>query len=508
MRPSDTSRAKYLFKAHHRGAPGFVRFFRTSLGTALIAVFLVGYPCLQPTANATGAPSQPAKDKRVLPANASAPVDFPTIVERYGAAVVNISVTASEQRSSIAAPAPIDADDPLIAFVKSVVPHSPASQGSSPRAISGIGSGFIVSPDGLILTTAHVVDQADEVTVRLTDRREFKAKVLAVDTQSDVAVIQIDATKLPTVKLGDSSRVRVGEPVLTIGSPDSFENTVTAGIVSATSRTLPDGSSFPFFQTDVATNPDNSGGPLFNRAGEVVGIDVQIYAGSDRSPSLTFAIPINMAVKVRSQVLALHATSPGGLGVEVQDIDPGLAVAFGLPRPAGALVNSVGPGTPAAASGLKPGDVIIQIGDKTIDRSAELGEVAAALLPGTKTTLRLIRSRRPMTTTVIVGASAEIPKAGQNESGAADRLGLTMHPLSDEERRATGLAVGLMVDAVDGPAASAGIQAGDVVLSLNDTLVETAEDVAALEAKAGKQVAVLIQRKNARSFVSIETRKR
>jgi serine protease Do len=386
------------------------------------------------------------------------------------------------------------------------MPQSQASQGSSPRAITGIGSGFIVSPDGLILTSAHVVDQADEVTVRLTDRREFKAKVLAVDTQSDVAVIQVDATKLPTVKLGDSSRVRVGEPVLTIGSPDGFENTVTAGIVSATSRTLPDGSSFQFFQTDVAANPDNSGGPLFNRAGEVIGIDVQIYVDSDRYPSLTFAIPINLAVKVRSQVLPLHATSPGGLGVEVQDVGAGLAVAFGLPRPAGALVNSIVPGTPAAASGLKPGDVIIQIGDKTIDNAAELGQVAADLLPGTKTTLKLIRNRKLITTTVMVGASAEIPNARRNEGGATDRLGLTMHPLSEEERRATGLAVGLMVDEVDEPAASAGIQPGDVVLSLNDTLVETQEEVAALEAKAGKQVAVLIQRNNARSFVSVEVK--
>jgi Do/DeqQ family serine protease len=449
---------------------------------------------------------QPAKDKRVSPANASVPVDFPTIVERYRAAVVNISVIGSEQQAPIAAPAPIDSDDPLIEFVKRLVPQSQAPTSNPPRAIAGTGSGFIVSPDGLILTTAHVVDRADEVTVRLTDRREFKGKVLAVDTQSDVAVVQVDATKLPTVKLGDSSRVRVGEAVLTIGSPDRFENTVTAGIVSATVRTLPDGSGFPFFQTEVAANPDNSGGPLFNLAGEVVGIDVQIYADSDKSSSLTFAIPINLAVKVRSQVLALHATSPGGLGVEVQDVGPGLAVAFGLPRPEGALVNAVGPGTPAAAGGLKPGDVIIQMGDKTIGRSAELGEVAAALLPGTKTTLRLIRGRKAMTTTIMVGASAELPNARQNDSGGADRLGLTMHPLSDEERRATGLPTGLMVDAADGPAASAGIQAGDVVLSLNDTLVETQEDVAALEARAGKQVAVLIQRKNARSFVSVKAK--
>jgi serine protease Do len=306
--------------------------------------------------------------------------------------------------------------------------------------------------------------------------------------------------------------VRVGEQVLAIGSPDRFQNTVTAGIVSATSRTLPDGSNFPLFQTDVSVNPDNSGGPLFNRAGEVVGIDVQVYADSDRYPSLAFAIPINMAAKVRLQVQATQATSPGGLGVEVQDVGPGLAVAFGLPRPAGALVNSVAPGTTAAASGLKPGDVIIRIGDKPIDRSAELGEDAAALPPGTKTTLRLIRNHRPMTITVVVGASAESPKVRPSEggsgsvSGSGDRLGLSMHPLTEDERRASDLAVGLMVDGVDGPAAKAGIQSGDIVLSLNDTLVETQADVTALEAKAGKQVAVLIQRNHARSFVLVEVK--
>ena len=481
---------------------------RTLLHAALIAAVFSSYLCLPPTANAASVAPPPVKEKRVPPAGASASVDFPTIVERYGPAVVNISATASEQSSSTAAPAVIDADDPILAFVKHVTPKSQASQDGSARAVTGTGSGFIVTPDGLILTTAHVVDQADEVTVKLTDRREFKAKVLAVDAQSDVALIQIDATKLPTVKLGDSSRVRVGESVLAIGSPDSFANTVAAGIVSATSRTLQDGSSFPFFQTDIVANPDNSGGPLFNRAGEVVGIDVQIYADSDRSPSLAFAIPINMAAKVRSQVQAAQATSPGGLGVEVQDVGPGLAVAFGLPRPAGALVNSVAPGTTAAASGLKPGDVIVRIGDKPIDRSTELGENAAALPPGTKTTLKLIRNRRPMTLTVMVGASAESPKARPAEggSGSGDRLGLSMHPLNEDERRANDLAVGLMVDGVDGAAASAGIQPGDIVLSLNDTLVETQADVSALEAKAGKQVAVLIQRGHARSFVSVAVR--
>jgi serine protease Do len=222
--------------------------------------------------------------------------------------------------------------------------------------------------------------------------------------------------------------------------------------------------------------------------------------------SLTFAIPINLASKVRAQLQSQRKVSRGSLGMEVQDVGPGLAVALGLPRPAGALVNSVEPGTPAAASGLKPGDVIVQIGDKTIDRSAELVEHAADLQPGMKITLKLIRNRRLMTMSVMAGASGENPGARQNEGSAADRLGLIMHPLSEDERRTSGLAVGLMVDGVSGPAARAGIQPGDVVLSLNDTLVESPEQVAALEAKAGKEVAVLIQRHNARSFVSVKLR--
>ncbi|WP_341314005.1 trypsin-like peptidase domain-containing protein [Paraburkholderia sp. IMGN_8] len=474
----------------------------------MIAVFLVGYPCLKSTATAAGSAPLPAKEKRVSPANAATPVDFPTIVERYGPAVVNISTTAQEQPTSASAFVALDPDDPFFAFFRRAAQQPQESQGNPPGAISGVGSGFIVSPDGLILTTAHVVDRADEVTVKLTDRREFKAKVLAVDAQSDVAVIQIDATKLPTVKLGDSSRVRVGEQVLTIGSPDRFQNTVTAGIVSATSRTLPDGSNFPFFQTDVSVNPDNSGGPLFNGAGEVIGIAVQVYADLDRYPSLAFAIPINMAAKVRSQLQTQRKLPPGGLGVEVQDVGPGLAAAFGLPRPAGALVNSVAPGTPAAVSGLKPGDVIIRIGDKTIDRSAELAEDAAGLPPGTKTTLRLIRNGRPMTMTmtVMVGASGESPNARQNEGSATDRLGLAMHPLTDGERRTSGLPQGLMVDGVYGAAASAGIQPGDIVLSLNGTLVASQEELAALATTAGKKVALLIQRDHARSFISVELR--
>ncbi|WP_419539758.1 S1C family serine protease, partial [Paraburkholderia bengalensis] len=307
-------------------------------------------------------------------------------------------------------PEAVDNQDPIFAFFKQAVPQTQDGQSGEPRAISGAGSGVIVSPNGLILTTANVVGQSDEVTVRLTDRREFKGKVVAVDAQSDLAAIQIDATKLPTVKLGDSTRVRVGEQVLTIGSPDSYQNTVTVGFVSATSRTLADGTTFPFFQTDVSLNPDNTGGPVFNRAGEVVGISVQVYGDADRFQSLTFAIPINLARKVRAQLQdpqGLVENAPGNLGIQVQDVDQNLASAFGLPRAAGALVISVVPGSPAAASRLRPGDVVVQFGGHPIGDASDVVEQDAALHSGMRIPLKLIRNRKQVTVMVNLGTSTQ-----------------------------------------------------------------------------------------------------
>ncbi|SPV10301.1 trypsin-like peptidase domain-containing protein [Burkholderia cenocepacia] len=508
---------------------------RAVLRTALIGGVLAGI--LPPPAAIAGTLAPPA-------APYAMPVDFPAIVERYGPAVVTIMAATPDPQTGGPAFAMLDPDDPLAAFFRHGAP--PSAQGpqapapdTAPRAVSGSGSGFIVSADGLILTSAHVVDEATDVTVRLTDRREFKATVLAVDPQSDVAVLRVDATKLPFVRVGDSSKVRAGEPVMTIGAPDGSGNTVTAGIVSATSRRLPDGSAFPFFETDIAPNPDNSGGPVFSRAGDVIGIAVQVYTGADRYASTTFAIPIAFATKVRAQLraqqqaqmqaqqappLAAEASSGNAFGVDVQDVGVGLAAAFGLPRPAGALVNGVAPGSPAAAAGLKPGDVIVKVGDKTIGHSAELNNLAGALPPGGKARLRVIRNRAPMMLTITgaddAGGSAATtvgmaapkaaarpgPGSGAGDAGDhGDRLGLTMHALSDDERRSTGLAVGMMVDAVHGPAARAGIQPGDVVLELNDTLLETPDDVQTLEAKGGV-IAVLIQRENARRFVSVRAR--
>jgi len=513
---------------------------RAVLRTALIGGVFAG--CLQaPPAALAGTLSPPVTPhpmkQRPAAASYAMPVDFPAIVDRYGPAVVTIMTAAPDQQAGGPSFAILETDDPLAAFFRRDAP--PSAQGPQaqalapemlPRAVSGSGSGFIVSADGLILTSAHVVDEATDVTVRLTDRREFKATVLAVDPQSDVAVLRIDGKKLPFVRIGDSSKVRAGEPVMTIGAPDGSGNTVTAGIVSATSHRLPDGGAFPFFETDIAPNPDNSGGPVFNRAGDVIGIAVQVYTGSDRYASTTFAIPIAFAAKVRAQLQkqmqaqqpqAPDASSGNALGVDVQDVGIGLAAAFGLPRPAGALVNGVAPGSPAAAAGVKPGDVIVKLGDKTIGRSAELNDLAAALPPGQKAPLRLIRNRVPVMLTITgadeaagsagpaVGMAA--PKAaarpgpGPGAGDGGDRLGLTMHALSDDERRSTGLAVGMMVDAVHGPAAKAGIQPGDVVLELNDTLLETPDDIPALEAN-GSVIAVLIQRNNARKFVSVRAR--
>ncbi|RQZ20804.1 PDZ domain-containing protein [Burkholderia sp. Bp9031] len=523
---------------------------RAVLRTALIGgVFAFSAP--PPAVAGTLAPpaTPPVMKSRPAAPPYSTPTDFPAIVDRYGRAVVTIMTAAPDQQAGGPSFAILDPDDPLAAFFRRGAPLPPMpTQGpqaptpdTSPRAIAGSGSGFIVSADGLILTSAHVVADATDVTVRLADRRDLKATVLAVDPQSDVAVLHVDATKLPVVRIGDSARVRAGEPVMTIGAPDGSGNTVTAGIVSATSHALPDGSPFPFFQTDIAVNPDNSGGPVFNRAGDVIGIAVQVYTGADRYASMTFAIPIALAVKVRAQVQAQmranaqaqaqdqRASSSGNvLGVDVQDVGAGLAAAFGLPRPAGALVNGVDPGSPAAAAGVKPGDVIVQFGGKPIGRSAELNDLAAALPPGGKAPLRLIRNRTPMMLTVTgagagsgdaidnataagsagtVGAAgaAGVAMAAARPADGGDRLGLTMHPLSDAERRSTGLAVGMMVDAVYGPAARAGIRPGDVVLELNDTLLETPDDVQALEARGGV-IAVLIQRDNARKFVSVRAR--
>jgi len=478
---------------------------RTAIGIAALAAIGGGYAYLQKEVITPGyaAPATVAASPR--PAAVATPMDFSGIVDQYGPAVVNISVTARAQRTNAQLPPGTDPDDPLSQFFKRFGPQFQGPQNGQQQLIRGLGSGFIVSPDGLILTNAHVVDGAQEVTVKLTDRREFKAKVLGADTQSDVAVLRIDAKNLPTVRLGDASRVRVGEPVLAIGSPYGFENTVTAGIVSAKSRSLPDDTYVPFIQTDVAVNPGNSGGPLFDQHGEVIGINSQIYSQTGGYQGLSFAIPINVATKVQEQLVAHGKVTRGRLGISVQEVNQALAQSFGLPKPSGALVNSVEPDSPAAKAGLKPGDVIVQLDNDVIDHSGDLPEHVADIKPGTNTTLKVIRKGQPMTLTVKVGTAKDevvAQKSGASESGG--RLGLAVRQLTPAEKRESGIDSGLVVEDVTGPAARVGIQPGDVILSLNGTPITSADQLRGLVAKAGKQVALLVQREDARIFIPLD----
>ena len=333
--------------------------------------------------------------------------NFTSIVDANRGAVVNITVTEN-QKTSTQSPFPdFGGNDPFSQFFRQF--KIPQQQ----QPMHGLGSGFIVRSDGVIMTNAHVVDGASDVMVKLSDRREFKAKVIGVDKQTDIAVVKIDAKDLPTVKLGDSKAVQVGQWVLAIGSPYGFENTVTAGIVSATSRALPDGTYTPFIQTDAAVNPGNSGGPLFNMSGQVIGINSQIYSRTGGYQGLSFAIPINLASQIEQQLLAHGKVERGRIGVTIQDVSQGLAQSFGLDKPAGALVSSVEKGSPADKAGLESGDVILGMNGQKIERSNELPPMVAAVKPGNKATFDIWRkgSRKEITVTVGKFKGAKVASA-------------------------------------------------------------------------------------------------
>ena len=427
--------------------------------------------------------------------------DFTGIVERNGPAVVNISVThAAKAGANTPQLEGIDPNSPFFQFFRQfpgAVPH-----GSAPE--HGEGSGFIVSPDGVILTNAHVVDGATEVTVKLTDRREFRAKVIGSDKPSDVAVLKIDATGLPTVKLGNSSNEKVGEWVLAIGSPFGFENSVTAGIVSAKSRSLPDGTYIPFIQTDVAVNPGNSGGPLFNMKGEVIGINAQIFTHTGGYQGLSFAVPIDLAIKVKDQLQQFGKVSRGRLGVTIQEVNQQLADSFGLKRPGGALVASVEEDGPAAKAGIKAGDVILKFDGHAISSSSELPGQVADVKPGAKATLEISRNGASKEIEVKLGELKATNVASADPSNSEHgRLGLAVRPLNPDERKQVG-SNALAVEEVSGPAARAGIQPGDLLLSVNGTPVQSVAQLRALVAKSGKTLALLIQRDDGKIFVPVD----
>lgn len=399
--------------------------------------------------------------------------DFADLAERQGPAVVNISSTQTIRGNRMFQQFPdIDEDDPMFEFFRRFMPRP--APGIPPREHrnKSLGSGFIVSSDGFILTNAHVVDGADEVVVKLNDKREFKARVVGTDKRTDVALLKIEATGLPKVALGDPARLRVGEWVVAIGSPFGFDNTVTAGIVSAKGRSLPQENFVPFIQTDVAINPGNSGGPLFNLKGEVVGINSQIYSRTGGFMGLSFAIPIDVAMDVQNQLRASGRVSRGRIGVVIQEVTKDIADSFGLGKPAGALVNAVEKGGPAERAGIEAGDVILKFDGKQVGASSDLPRIVGATRPGSKVPLQVWRKGTAKDLIVTVGEipeekSMQKAKANPKPSEApANRLGLVLSELSAEQKKELKLSHGLLVDDVRGSAARGDLRPGDVILSL------------------------------------------
>jgi serine protease Do len=437
--------------------------------------------------------------------------DFTQIVSRMGPAVVNIRVVGSTKTAlsgqGRAQRGPqFDEDDPFFEFFRRFQgPQTPRGQRDTP--VFGAGSGFIVSPDGVILTNAHVVRDATEVTVKLQDRREYRAKVLGSDPKTDVAVLKIDAKNLPVVPIGKSNDLKVGEWVLAIGSPFGLDSTVTAGVVSAKGRSLQDDSAVPFIQTDVAVNPGNSGGPLFNTRGEVVGINSQIYSQTGGYQGLSFAIPIDVAYKIKEQLVATGTVKHAKLGVTVQEVNQGFADSFKLESPEGALVSNVERGGAADKAGIKSGDVVRKLNGQPIVASGDLPAMLSTAKPGDKVTMDVWRDGKIVQLSVRLGdASEKAPRGEREEVAGADnpsKLGLSLRPLDPAERRKSGIASGLVIEDAGGPAANAGVEPGDVLLSINGRPVTSIDQVRDVVAKSSKSVALLIQRGSDKIFIPV-----
>ncbi|MBQ0942945.1 Do family serine endopeptidase [Ideonella sp. 4Y16] len=458
------------------------------------------------TAQAAAAATTPPA---VAPLPPGALPDYRSIVRLNGPAVVGVMVSGTHAASDEDGGLPPGlADDPFFQFFRGMpgLQGRGRSRGPAPQVpFRGQGSGFIVSADGLILTNAHVVREAKEVSVRLSDRREFSAKVLGSDPATDVAVLKIDARGLPTVRLGDARQIEVGDRVLAIGAPYGLEQTATQGIVSAKGRSLPGDSAVPFIQTDAAVNPGNSGGPLFDGSGSVVGINAQIYTESGGFQGLSFAIPINVALKVKDQIVAHGRAEHGRLGVSVQDVNQALAESFGMPRPDGALIAKVDKGSAAAQAGLKPGDVIISVNGEKVVQAGSLSSLVSQAAPGETLKLGVWRDRAERTLEARLGRAGD-DTADAAPAGDADtpRLGLALRPLDKDERREAGAERGgLLVQDSGGAAARAGIQAGDVVLAVNGQPLTSVDQLRALLKNHPKQVALLVRRDGETIFVPV-----
>jgi serine protease Do len=446
-----------------------------------------------------GAKTDPAK---ATVAPLAALPDFTALVDSQGPAVVNISVSKTA-RAAGPQGGP-GGEPPLPEFFRRFMPQpgqpDPENDGPSP---SGVGSGFIVSADGYVLTNAHVVKDSDQVVVRLTDRREFPAKVIGIDSRTDVALIKIDAKGLPTVRIGSPDSVRVGNWVAAIGSPFGFENTVTAGIISAKSRSLPSDAYVPFIQTDVAVNPGNSGGPLFNLAGEVVGINSQIYSRTGGYMGLSFAIPIDVAMKVKDDLLQYGKVQRGRIGVTIQQVDKDLAATFGLDRARGALVSGIEKGGPADGAGLKVGDVILGVNGKKVEQSVDLPRMIGEGRPGADVKLEIWRDGKSRETSVKLGETPVEKVAAVDEPAKPSQLGLTVRPISPNERDRLQAPHGVLVERADGAAAKAGIRPGDVIIALNSEPIDSVDSLNSAVGKSRDRVALLVQRNAMRFYVPV-----
>jgi serine protease Do len=433
--------------------------------------------------------------------------DFTDLVDQVGPSVVNIRTL-----DKVAARGQSDApgEEEMLEFFKRFglpIPNVPNNPRQSPRPNRpqqeeeqprGVGSGFILSSDGLIMTNAHVIDGADEVLVTLADKREFKAKIVGADKRSDVALVKIDATGLPAIKVGDVSRLRVGEWVMAIGSPFGLENSVTAGIVSAKQRDT--GDYLPFIQTDVAINPGNSGGPLINMRGEVVGINSQIYSRSGGSMGISFSIPMDEAVRVSDQLRSFGRVSRGRIGVQIEQVSKEVAESIGLGKPIGALVRSVEAGSPAEKAGVEAGDIIIKFDGKAIEKTSDLPRMVGGTKPGTKSSMTVFRrgaSKELSVTVVEIEADKPAVKASSKEekpkiSAVGQAYGLSVSDISDAQKKELKIKGGVKVDAAVDAAARAGLREGDVILSLANTEVSSVKEFGVILSKQDKNKALSV----------------
>ena len=427
--------------------------------------------------------------------------DFVQLVEKYGKGVVNIS-TVREARVVEGAD-PFGFDERHAEIFRRF--GFPFPFGGGPRQEPerrGTGSGFIISADGLILTNHHVVDGADEIKVRLTDNREFTGKVLGSDAKTDIAVVKIEAKDLPYLTMGNSDELKVGEWVAAIGSPFGLDNTVTAGIVSAKSRKLPSDQYVPFIQTDVAVNPGNSGGPLFNMKGEVVGINSQIFSTSGGFMGLSFAIPSNLAMQIKDQLVKNGKVTRGRIGVVIQSVTQDLAESFGMKAPKDAIVSQVEKDGHAAKAGLQEGDIITAVNGKAIDDSVDMPVIIGSMAPGSIAKLSIIRNNKDMTLDVKVEeAPNESASSNASKTAAANKLGVTVRPLNDEEK-AKAETEGLLVTESTGAARKAGIREGDIIVNVNGVKIKKTDDLARVLEK-NKNLRVLVQRRDGRIFIPV-----